>query len=734
MALLVVAVVGCGDDDAPPDADVDTGVVIDAGPPLPTEPEPPTLPTLTPCAEGWRDVVLDDGVTVCDPRPEGGVVTCDGVDEAHFPGEPGCTRVGTACPVGDLPEGLPTDVPIMYVLASAPDGGDGSLAMPYNRLGSTQIDRASTGGIIAIGKGTYDVGELAIYRDITLWGACTAETILTSTVRHDFNGMVDLWTGNATIKNLRVSDPLRIALSVYEPKTLRVEDVVIEGAHGAGLLAANGLLEMQNVVVRGTVPRSDGSSFGMRADPEAMVTVRRAVFEGNTDQGIMASGATVDLEQVVVRDIVSAAGVTVSVAGAFDATLTGRQVVVEGARDIGVFCSDGASCTFEDSFVGNAETTLASAGTGRGATSARDGHLTLRRTYLHGNNDVAMTTFNPGSTLLAEDVVVDDTGPDSTGWFGIAVSAEGDGQFTVRRALFVGNRDAAVNVDGFGGKSAFGELEDVTIRGTQPRENGNAGVGIRAWTVGRLVATRVVVEDHFESGIMVTTPGSSAVLNDVVVRGVRPNSRDGTMGFGIEVSGGAQLEVNRVRVIEASATGLIADGLGSELTGEDIEVIGTQPSGTGRGGHGVSGQNGAQLAMGRLRVGDVYEFGLVAVGGGTVARVSGLTIAGVNLSMCAETGCPGDYVFGSGVIGADAIVDLSDFLIEGCAVCGVRVDRAGQVDLVDGAVQGNPIGACVQVDGYDLDRLNAGVSYRDNETNLNATSLPVPEEMPVGHE
>jgi hypothetical protein len=35
------------------------------------------------------------------------------------------------------------------------------------------------------------------------------------------------------------------------------------------------------------------------------------------------------------------------------------------------------------------------------------------------------------------------------------------------------------------------------------------------------------------------------------------------------------------------------------------------------------------------------------------------------------------------------------------------------------------IGACVQVDGYDLTRLSDEVEFRDNESNLDTTSLPV---------
>jgi len=46
---------------------------------------------------------------------------------------------------------------------------------------------------------------------------------------------------------------------------------------------------------------------------------------------------------------------------------------------------------------------------------------------------------------------------------------------------------------------------------------------------------------------------------------------------------------------------------------------------------------------------------------------------------------------------------------------------------VRGEVRGNLIGACVQTDGFDVARLSEEVRYVDNETNLDSTSLPVPD-------
>jgi hypothetical protein len=346
-----------------------------------------------------------------------------------------------------------------------------------------------------------------------------------------------------------------------------------------------------------------------------------------------------------------------------------------------------------------------------------------------------MQVFDPGSTLVAEDVVVRETGTDvETGRFGAAVSSSADGEFTVRRAFFTDNHDTAVVVDGYGGETALGTLEDTTIRATAPRGNGNAGIGIIVWTAGHFVGTRIVVDDHYETGIFVTNPGTTAVLEDVEIRGVQPNTNNGIMGAGLEVSAEAHVEAHRLRISEASSAGVIGDGVGSELVAEDIQVSGTRPNGMNRLGHGVATQNGAQFDLTRLHISDVYDFALIALGDDSAVRVSGMTIDGVKRSACADIGCPEDYVFGSGVLGMNGRVDLSDFSLEGCPVCGVRVLTGADVDLVDGTIRGNTIGACVEVDGYDLGRLNDNVTYVENESNLNSTSLPVPATTTVSHD
>src|SRR5262245_17734248 len=146
-----VALFGCGKDF--PRSGVDAGTE-DAGPGF--EPDPPAAPGFVPCPDGWREVADpgSPGLVTCDPWPESGPEDCTAPDEAHFPGEPGCRRVGTACPAGDWAEDIPGGSTVLYVRAGAA-GGDGSLALPFGSVGAA-VAAAPDDAVIAISKGTFN--------------------------------------------------------------------------------------------------------------------------------------------------------------------------------------------------------------------------------------------------------------------------------------------------------------------------------------------------------------------------------------------------------------------------------------------------------------------------------------------------------------------------------------------------------------------------------------------------
>ena len=109
----------------------------------------------------------------------------------------------------------------------------------------------------------------------------------------------------------------------------------------------------------------------------------------------------------------------------------------------------------------------------------------------------------------------------------------------------------------------------------------------------------------------------------------------------------------------------------------------------------------------------------------------------VSHSECASSTCP-DEVLGYGAAAISATMRLERFLIQNAATCGVFVaplatfgeadepEEPPFLELASGMVSEAVIGACVQVDGYDLSRLTDDVAYSATGTNLDTTMLPVP--------
>jgi len=294
------------------------------------EPEPPAPPVFTPCPEGWREVIDEEsGLVTCDPWPEGGPHEC-GDDEAHFPGEPMCSRIGTACPEGDWAEDLPTDVEVLYVLAGAGDGGDGTRESPYGSIAEA-VEAASSGTVVAVGKGIYDEA-VNLPSGVILHGACVAETLVSPSEPSEEFGTVNVEGRNTGVRNLRVSGRrIGVMLSGGPAFSIHLEDLLVEGAEVLGLLVTlGGSLSGRTMVVRDMLSRQSDDSLGrgLNVESGAKATVRRAVFERNRELGIFAAtaGTELTLEDVVVLDTLE------------------RACAVDGCAGFGVGDGLGALC------------------------------------------------------------------------------------------------------------------------------------------------------------------------------------------------------------------------------------------------------------------------------------------------------------------------------------------------------------------------------------------------------
>jgi len=679
----------CGDDGAPadsavPDATPDSGVGV-AAPEIPWIADGVPEIVLTPCPEGWRESdVL--GVTECDPYPPLGRTPCGLPGEAHFPGEAGCRPIGDPCPTGEFAEGLPTDDSVIYVSAAAAPGGDGGSASPFTALSDVRWSALSSGAVVAIGRGTYE-GTLPLEAGVRVVGACVAETILTG-VDFPAPAVVSVTTAGepASVRNVTIRDAPQRGAQAERGRTLELRGVHVERAseHGVFVFDEGTTLTLVDVVIEGTLPRAGSGTGGRGAQ--------------------VGSGATLD----------------------------GTRVIFGDNHDVGVIVGQaGSSARLVDSVVRDTRAQELDFGGGRGLNVQEAGRLVAERLLVDGNLEIGLVASGPGTELTLTDVIVRDTAArERDGMLGRGIELQDGAHLAANRLVVRGNRHTGIFAADDRTEIV---LEDAVVRNTAPQssdDRGGRGVNVQA---GALVtAARLLVSSNHEVGIFASDFGTRIELEDVAVRETEARALDGGGGRGIGVQGGAHLTALRLVVDEGREVGLYAADEGSVVSLMDAVVRRTLPqTSDDSAGRGVQVQGGAGLDGVRVEVDASREVGIAVLTGAAV-DLSDARVTLVERAACAMTSCM-DAPFGYAVSVGSATLRLTRFSIDRAATCGVllapdhELSEPPEADLASGVVSGSPIGACVQVDGYDLSRLTNGVAYRDNGINLESTMLPVPQ-------
>jgi hypothetical protein len=410
------------------------------------------------------------------------------------------------------------------------------------------------------------------------------------------------------------------------------------------------------------------------------------------------------------------------------AHLEATRLLVEGNRDVGMYLIDsGTEALLVDSVVRDTQARMADGGFGRGVDVGGGARLEATRFVVANNRDFGVDATGPGSLVVLTDAVVRDTQPwASIRRFGRGVEVEDGARFEGRRLIVRDSFDTGLYVTGAGSSVV---LEDAVVRNTQPTAaDDGGGRAIDLEFGARLTATRLVVELQRESGIFAIHAGTRVELTDVAVRDTESRVSDGMFGHGVNLEEGASLDATRLLVERSHGSGMRGADEGTEIAMRDVVVRDTRAQATDLAfGHGLQIANGARVVGERVRVDGARELGLLAFNGASV-ELSDVVISNVERSEC---DCP-DRVHGHGVAAVVGAARLTRFEIRDTTTCGLfvastpEVPGAPSLDVGLGIVERAAIGACVQVDGYDLSRLTREVAYRENGANLESTMLPVP--------
>jgi len=550
-AIGLASIIGCGDDVTPMDAgdsgtDADTGV--DAAPDAwaPSTPAMAALPVLTPCPAGWHEAAGDDGApTICEPYGETGFADCP-LTEAHFPGTPGCAAITSPCPA----DGWPADVPeadVVYVRSDAAPGGDGSRAAPHRTIAEALVDVVD-GGAIALAPGRY--GPAVVNRDVALRGAC-AEVVFSSP---DAVPALTFERATAVIDNIRFSGASN-GLFVVDT-TLTASRLVIDDLNSMGMNLTNGVLNASRIRIH------DAGETGVFVATRGQLTASELAFTGAIRTATRSVGGEALFTDVVVSIVENDPDVYVGSSGA---AATFERLAVAG--DGTVLLLDTTTLTLRDSAIRGTptrETTFSSSmvafdasrivlertsldriwgfaaaaaqvgselvatdvvirGTADGAIEhgfelGEGASGTFNRVFVGGARAIGVLATDEGTTLIAEDLVVQDTRPSAGGLLGRALQIQIGAHFIGRRVHVAGSHEVAV-VAGAG--DARIELVDAIIELTQERGCAAAGcaaagIGLGAYVSGQISIDRFRIAGNALAGVQLALEGEIDMRDGVV--------------------------------------------------------------------------------------------------------------------------------------------------------------------------------------------------------------------------
>lgn len=361
------------------------------------------------------------------------------------------------------------------------------------------------------------------------------------------------------------------------------------------------------VVVRNL--RISGQGSGARAiGSGASLSLKDVVIEGVDGVGWGAvDGARATGDSVVVRDVRPVGTVSLGIASIGGALLDATRLIVAAARGRAVQVT--ATATLRDAVL--LDTDVLMADQTAEAVWVANGTLTLERSLVQGTHGAGVVV-GTGSTVTLTDVVVRDTviTPGASTERGQAVLLL-DGVLQADRLWLSNNVLAGLEAVG---PMASATVRDSFIEGTQRSTQSAAGVGVSLSLGARAALERVVARSNATGGLDALSSGSEFTLIDVVVSDTRATVEGG--GYALFLTAGSRATVTRARFEQSTGTAVIVIGT---LQASDVVVRGTRHALTtdAPGGIGFSVARGGTAALSRWAFENNQGTGIL-VGDGTL--------------------------------------------------------------------------------------------------------------------
>ena len=439
------------------------------------------------------------------------------------------------------------------------------------------------------------------------------------------------------------------------------------------------ILSLTDVVIRNTQSQESYEMFGwgLYVEEGAQVEVNRALFEQNREVGILAAdtGTILNLTDVVIRDTQpqesdrrGGRGMQVSDGAQVEVT----RALFEQNREAGILAaSTGTVLNLTNVVIRNTQSQESDGMYGRGLHIKKGAQVEVTRSLFERNHEVGIGAADTGTILNITDVVIRDTQPqESDRMYGRGLVVSEGAQVDVNQAIFDYNREICIAA---GYSSTILNLTDVVIRDTQPQESdGMYGRGLEVSEGAQVEMNRALFDRNHDTGILAGHTGTILSLNDAVIRDTQPRESDKMYGEGLGALEGAQVEVIRVLFERNRNIGIVAAGNGTILNLTDAVISDTQSrESDGMSGRGLSILKGAQVEVIRALFDRNRDFGIGAAHAGTILN---LTDAIIRDTQSQES----NGIFGRGLnVQEGAKVEVIRALFERNREYGIAAGHAG---------------------------------------------------------
>ena len=222
---------------------------------------------------------------------------------------------------------------------------DGTLRMDRTTISDTKFAERAAGLVVSIDSRTKRPGTATITRSLIRGSPDNGVFVYGGTVDMSSTLVRDTTGGTAALSGRG----LVVGLSTpIVPNRVTLTDVLVERALGAGVTILTGDVTLDRVVVRDIAPSPRERKYGFgtiayvssSGAPAPTVTMRRSVIERVHDAGVVSFGATLTMEQSVVRRVAMrwdgtyGHGIHVS---AYPGTTVRSQAVIKGCVFADVF-------------------------------------------------------------------------------------------------------------------------------------------------------------------------------------------------------------------------------------------------------------------------------------------------------------------------------------------------------------------------------------------------------------